>query len=144
MIPPPPKALALYLQPYSRVIRDLAIATRALVLEEMQPCTEFIYDAYNAVALGYGPNDRIKYGVCHIAVYPKYVNIGFNRGAEMDDPAGLLLGTGKTTRHIRIEKPEDLARPEIRDYVRRARAGMPEPESATSVVKGASPKKRRP
>jgi len=48
---------------------------RALVLEEMAPCYENIYDAYSAVAIGYGTSDRLKDGVFHIAVYSKHVNL---------------------------------------------------------------------
>jgi len=60
---PPPKALLDFLEPFNRPIRELALATRSLVLEEMAPCAENIYDAYSAVALGYGSSDRLKDGV---------------------------------------------------------------------------------
>jgi hypothetical protein len=41
------------------------------------PCHETIYDAYNAVALGYGPTDRLKDGV--ILPSTPGVNLGFNK-----------------------------------------------------------------
>lgn len=87
----------------------------------MAPCYENIYDAYSAVAIGYGSSDRLKDGIFHIAVCFKHVNLGFNHGATLDDPLGILLGTGKQVRHITIKTPANLARPEIRAYVRRAR-----------------------
>ena len=148
---PPPRALLVFLKPYDRAIRELALGIRAIVIEEIRPCCEHIYDAYNAVALGYGPTDRFKDGICHIAVYTRHVNLGFNRGASLDDPYRLLKGSGKSIRHITIRVPSDLNRPEIRDYLRRAReqaghligarTGM---TALTSVVKGIYPKKRRP
>jgi hypothetical protein len=49
------------------------------------------------------------------------LNLGFNHGATLDDPLGILEGTGKQIRHIKIKAPDDLARPEIRAYLRRAR-----------------------
>ena len=56
---PPPAALKKFLKPYDPDIRDLALQLRALVLEEMAPCYENIYDAYSAVAIGYGASDRL-------------------------------------------------------------------------------------
>jgi hypothetical protein len=152
----PPTALIKFLKPYDREIRQLALQLRALVLAEMAPCYENIYDAYSAVAIGYGPSDRLRDGIFHIAVYSKHVNLGFNDGASLADPKGILLGAGNQIRHITIKAPEDLARPEIRAYIKRARKfalaeakklGDPppqKPKGVVSTVKAIYPKKRRP
>lgn len=153
---PPPPELIRFLQPYDRAIQGLALKLRSLVLEEMAPCYENIYDAYSAVAIGYGSSDRLGDGVFHIAVYANHVNLGFNHGAALKDPLGILKGSGKQIRHISITTLDDLARPEIRAYVRRARKiaiddarklGEPVPmkiDSVVSTVKAIYPKKRRP
>jgi len=39
-------------------------------------------------------------GFIHIATYANHVNIGFDRGTELEDPDELLRGTGKLIRHI--------------------------------------------
>ncbi len=118
---PPPSALIKFLKPYDREIQKLALQVRALVLEEMAPCYENIYDAYSAVAIGYGTSDRLRDGIFHIAVYSKHVNLGFNDGASLADPQGILLGAGNQIRHLTIKTPDDLTRPEIRAYLKRAR-----------------------
>jgi hypothetical protein len=153
---PPPAALIKFLKPYDREIRELALELRALVLEEMAPCYENIYDAYSAVAIGYGASDRLRDGIFHIAVYSKHVNLGFNDGAALADPKGILEGTGNQIRHISIKTPADLARPEIRAYIKRARkfalaealklGGPPakKPRGVVSTVKAIYAKKRRP
>lgn len=147
----PPKDLVKFLQPYDRAVRELALQLRSLVLDELAPGHENIYDAYNAVAIGYGSSDRLRDGVCHIAVYAKHVNLGFNRGATLADPQGLLKGSGKSIRHITLNSSADLARPEIRTYLQRARAQAaaestisPRATGVISVVKAIYPKKRRP
>lgn len=152
----PPPALIKFLKPFDRKIQDLALKLRELVLEEMAPCYENIYDAYSAVAIGYGTSDRLKDGIFHIAVYSKHVNLGFNDGATLDDPKGILQGTGNRIRHITIKTTEDITRPEIRAYIRRARKksladarklGGPDakkPAGVISTVKAIYPKKRRP
>jgi hypothetical protein len=82
------------------------------------------------VAIGYGPTDRLRDGIVHIAVYEKHVNLGFNQGAHLPDPAGLLAGTGRNVRHIPMKSVADVERPPVREYVRRAR------ESAVSTEPG--------
>jgi hypothetical protein len=153
---PPPPELIKFLQPYEKSIQQLALSLRSLVLDEMAPCYENIYDAYSAVAIGYGSSDRLGDGVFHIAVYTNHVNLGFNHGATLDDPLGILSGAGKQIRHISIKTADDLARPEIRAYVRRARKiaiddarklGETVPmkiDGVVSTVKAIYPKKRRP
>jgi hypothetical protein len=155
----PPPDLIKFLKPYDRAIQQLALSLRLLVLEEMAPCHENIYDAYSAVAIGYGPSDRLKDGVLHIAVYGSGVNLGFNDGATLDDPLRILKGTGKRIRHISIKTSDDLERPEIRSYIRRARklsvaearklggpslAAVDKDGKVTSVVKAIYANKRRP
>lgn len=156
MMTRPPSELLKFLAPYDRAIQKLALKVRTLVLDEMGPCFENIYDAYSAVAIGYGFSDRFGDGVVHVAVYAKHVNLGFNHGATLDDPKGILEGSGKHIRHITIKTTADLARPEIRAYVRRAqrvalddarKLGEPTPQplkGVVSTVKAIYPKKRRP
>ena len=147
---PPPKALLEFLEPFDRPIRNLALATRSLVLDEMAPCAENIYDAYSAVALGYGSSDRLKDGVIHVAVYTGHVNIGFNHGTELDNEEGMLQGTGRLVRHITIKSAADLRNPAVRKYLRAAYrlSGMKQStrnlKGVTSVVKAIYAKKRRP
>jgi hypothetical protein len=146
----PPGALVAFLEPYDPAIRKLALALRAVVIGELAPCHENIYDAYSAVAIGYGPTDRVTDGVVHIAVYTKHVNLGFNKGATLADPCNLLKGTGTSVRHITLKTPADVAQPQIRAYLRRARAaaglGRARGGNRTvlSVVKRIYARKRRP
>ena len=153
---PPPNSLKKFLKPYDREVRDLALKLRALVLEEMAPCYENIYDAYSAVAIGYSPSDRSGDGIFHIAVYSKHVNLGFNNGATLDDPKAILRGEGKHIRHITIKTSDDIERPELRAYIRRARnkasrearklgeSPVKKPNRVISTVKAVYTNKRRP
>jgi hypothetical protein len=38
----------------------------------------------------------------YVDAYTAHVNVGFFRGAELPDPAGLLEGTGKFMRHVKL------------------------------------------
>jgi len=156
MAHPCPADLKKFLRPYDRDVQQLALGLRALLLEEMAPCYENIYDAYSAVAIGYGTSDRLSDGIFHIAVYSGHVNLGFNDGASLADPKGILLGNGNRIRHIRFKTETDLTRPDVRAYIRRAKKqalaearklGEPPPKKpagVVSTVKAIYAKKRRP
>ena len=149
-IPKPNPEYLAFLAPYAPEIRELALSTRALVLSECPGASEFLYDAYNAVASGYGFTTRPSECFIHIAVYARWVNLGFHRGSQLPDPHRVLQGKGAWVRHIRIASRADLERPEIRAFVKAAveRAILPQSgqnaAAGTSVVRAIYPKKRRP
>jgi len=75
------------------------------------------------------------------------VNLGFHQGAALPDPKGLLQGSGKHVRHIRISSEADLARPFVRQFVKAAVKRAIRPEKAAppaSLVRAIYPKRRRP
>ncbi|HVN42029.1 MAG TPA: DUF1801 domain-containing protein [Steroidobacteraceae bacterium] len=39
----------------------------------------------------------------YVNVFTAHVNVGFFRGAEIADPEGLLVGTGKFMRHVKLK-----------------------------------------
>jgi hypothetical protein len=41
----------------------------------------------------------------YVNAFSAHVNVGFFRGAELSDPSGLLEGTGKLMRHVKL-RPE--------------------------------------
>ena len=40
--------------------------------------------------------------LAYVNVFASHVNVGFFRGAMLSDPAGLLEGTGKSGRHVKL------------------------------------------
>jgi len=45
---------------------------------------------------------------CGIFVHKKHVHISFSKGAQLKDPKGLLLGSGKYRRHLNINSSGSL------------------------------------
>jgi len=104
----PPKELEAFLQAFPPRIGRLFLATRRAVLIEAPEANELVYDAYNAVSAACAFTSRLKEAFCHVAAYSSHVNLGFNKGAELRDPFGVLQGSGARIRHIRIDDPADL------------------------------------
>jgi len=44
----------------------------------------------------------------YVNAFKAHVNVGFFRGAELDDPDGLLEGTGKFMRHVKLRPERDV------------------------------------
>ena len=141
-----------FLAPYDPSIQKLALEVRAYLLTIEPRATETIYDAYNAVAIGYSFTGRLKECYCHVAVYSKHVNLGFNHGADLDDPRSILQGKGSQVRHVTIHEKADLTGTYLKGLVRaaiiNARAlgvanGIPELKPQ-SIVKAIYEKRLRP
>ncbi len=117
----PPRELLEFLYRYDPAVQSLALELRKLVLAEMAPCHEYIFEMRSKVVLLYGTTERvIKDCVCSINVFARHATLAFHQGKELDDPSGALQGTGKGMRHIRIRAASDLG-PEVRALLREAR-----------------------
>jgi hypothetical protein len=101
-----------FLAPYSPEIRDLAWKLRALVLEVFPDAIELLDPP--AKLIGYGFDRGYKGLVCGIALHKAQVNLMFAQGTELPDPAGLLAGTGKRARHVKVQQPGDVDHPGVR------------------------------
>jgi hypothetical protein len=44
----------------------------------------------------------------YVNAFTSHVNIGFFYGAALDDPAGLLEGTGKRMRHVKLRRGQQV------------------------------------
>ena len=127
MARPPDRRLLGYLAPYDPHVASLALALRELVLEEAPEAIESIAKGY-AVAIGFSFTGKpMKDGFCHVVAYATHVNLGFNRGADLPDPARILKGTGKAIRHITLHGHEDLEGNLIRRYLQVAIEHAPRP-----------------
>jgi hypothetical protein len=101
-----------FLAPYSPEVRELALTARALVLDVFPGAIEQI-DA-PAKLIGYGFARTYTDLVCVIMPLKAAVNLGFARGALLLDPAGLLAGTGKRARHVKLRSAADVEAPALR------------------------------
>ncbi len=111
-----------FLAGYSPDVRGLALAARALVLGVLPEMIEQVDPPSGIIAYGY---DRTYKGlVCAIAPFRSHVNLMFSRGAELPDSAGLLEGTGKRARHVKIRTQDDVRNPDVRALLEAAAALM--------------------
>lgn len=62
----------------------------------------------------------------YVNAFRDHVNVGFFLGAELPDASGLLEGTGKFMRHVKIKPGREIDEPALRRLVRIAYVDMQE------------------
>ena len=60
----------------------------------------------------------------YVNAFKAHVNVGFFRGAEIADPAGLLEGTGKFMRHVKLRPERDVDATALRELIETAYTDM--------------------
>jgi len=101
---PASKLLARYPDDVQALARD---ATR--LIRRLLPGVEESADSSaGLISFGYGPG--YKGMVCTLILSKTGVKVGLVRGSELDDPRGLLEGSGKVHRYIQMKSPADLRR----------------------------------
>ena len=102
-------------------VRDLAARARALIVDVYPEVVEVPWPRQNVAGYGVGPRKMSEH-FCYIALHRDHINLGFNQGAELPDPEGLLEGPGKSLRHRKIAAPENLEDSALRRLLEAARA----------------------
>lgn len=119
---------------------EVAALTRALMAKAMAQlpgATIPVYDNYNALAIGFGAADRVKDVIFSLAIMPRWVTLCFTWGTRLEDPQGLLGGSGNQVRHIRLYTPEAWDAPEVQDFLTQAlaKADLPiDPDAKGGLV----------
>jgi hypothetical protein len=108
----------------SPLARDIARAARSLIYAVMPDVTEVLWRQQGIAGYGIGPRKGSEH-FCYIAPQKEYVNLGFLYGAELEDGAGLLAGTGKLFRHVKLKSLVDVSRPALRRLVEAASTHLP-------------------
>lgn len=103
---------------YSDEVRALATRTRKLVLEIMPNASEKTYWGWSNT--WYGTSEKNVDAIFAISPQKAHVNLFLLRGTEMPDPDGLLEGTGKKLRHVKIREAADVKRASLRKLLKRA------------------------
>jgi hypothetical protein len=82
--------------------------------EVMRECgdevRELVHDGCPVACLGDAP-----FG--YVNVFTAHVNVGFFHGAALKDPAGLLAGTGKRMRHVKLRPGTPTNAAALRDLI---------------------------
>mgnify|MGYP003558542418 FL=1 len=93
---------------------DLVQAVRSLVESQFTDVEEVV--KYGGILFSSGVQ------FCGVFAYKEHVSVEFGAGAKIKDGIGLLEGTGKGRRHIKLRTVADIEAKQLRAYLKLAHA----------------------
>ncbi len=104
-----------FLSNYSEEVQTRAHMLRDLLYENLPNVQEEVDLPAKMIAFAYGR----KYAelICMVIPSQKGLKLGFNRGIDFNDPAGLLEGIGKISRYVVIKSEEQIQSEELKALV---------------------------
>ncbi|MFL5333045.1 MAG: hypothetical protein ACJ8H8_07645 [Geminicoccaceae bacterium] len=121
-------------------------ACRSALRKRLPTAIEQVYDNYNFLAIGYCTTARTSDCIVSLAGAANGVILSFYYGATLPDPDGVLLGSGKQNRFVRLERASTLATPAVDALidaaVAQARTPLPTTGRGVTLVKSISAKQR--
>lgn len=120
------------LRGYSPEVRDLALRACHLVRSVLPDAHEKVHLGWKSIQFGTGP--KMADMVFGVMPLKERVNIVL-AGADLDDPMGLLQGSGKAMRHVKVTSVEELEDPALFGLLEAAveAHGTPSAERATKA-----------
>ena len=109
-------AVETFLGSFGDEVGAIARAARRLVLDVLPEALETLDRGNRIVGYATGPRAR-KDTWAGVAPHASHVNLQLANGALLDDPTGLLEGTGKRVRHVKLRSVDDVERPQLRNLL---------------------------
>ena len=143
----PEKQLAGFIAKFGPENATLIRSARKKMRARQPHAIELVYDNYNFIVIGFGPNQKPSAAIFSIAAQAKGVSLCFLQGAGLPDPKGILRGSGNVVRNVRLESAATLDRPEVEALIQAAldRAKTPmDPKGVHQLIIRSVSAKQRP
>jgi hypothetical protein len=111
------------LAPHAPAVQAVARALRDAIRVEFPGVDERV-DFGNKL-IGYGRSMRMRDLLFAVIPHTAHVNLQLADGAALADPTGIVEGTGKRIRHVKVRSVEAAASPAVRDLIRAQLAARP-------------------
>ena len=94
-------------------MRPICLRLRALVVSLHKDACEIVWPKHRIASYGIGPKKMTEH-YAYIGVQKSHINLGFYYGAILPDADGVLEGTGKKLRHLKIRSLDLAQSPAVR------------------------------
>lgn len=135
-----------FIDRYDPEIAALGRKALAHMRKRLPGALAVVYDNYNALAIGFGPEAKASKMPLSIALYPRWVTLFFLMGAGIPDKKKLMNGSGSRVRSIRLDGMATLKDPDVDTLISAAvmQIGWKLDPKAKGelVIKSISPKQR--
>ena len=110
-------AVEAWMQDYSDELGALAQCWFQVMRNCGDDVREVLHDRHPTMCVGDA-------AFAYVNAFKNHVNVGFFRGAELADPHGLLEGTGKFMRHVKLRPERDFDTAALTRLIETAYADM--------------------
>jgi hypothetical protein len=97
-------------------VQAIAHRLRAVIAALHHECSEVPRPGEPSIAYGVGPK-KMSEAYAYLMPQKSYVNLGFYHGVALSDPSGLLEGSGKALRHVKIHTLDAANLPEVKNLI---------------------------
>ncbi len=111
-------------------LRLVCESLRHLIASLHEGFVEVVWPKHEIASYGVGPKKMTEH-YAYIGMQASHVNLGFYHGASLADPEGLLEGSGKELRHVKLR---DVAATKSDDVTALLREAISERRRAASKV----------
>ncbi len=98
-----------WIEKQTPVVRPVIRRLRQIVTATLPELPERL-DRYGVIRYG---GTKMTDWVCYISGHAAHANLGFARGSSLPDPEGIVEGTGKSLRHVKVHSLAEADRPAI-------------------------------
>jgi hypothetical protein len=93
-------------------LRPVCKSIRRQIRSRHEDFVLLVWPKQKIASFGFGPKKMSEH-YAYVAVNKSHINLGFYYGASLSDPAGLLEGTGKKLRHVKLRDVSGSRSPEV-------------------------------
>ena len=126
----------------AKVIR----ASRRALRKRFPTAIEIVYDNYNFLVFGFSASERASDCIVSLAAASNGAGLSSYYGATLPDPHGVLQGSGKQNRFVRLPSAATLDEPAvdalIKAAVKQAKTPLPKTGRGYTIIKSVSAKQR--
>ena len=98
-----------YIEQHSTEFSRIMLRLRELIYEVVPEATESI--------MWSRPHFKLNRPVCYIGGFKKHVTLAFHDGRMLNDPDGILLGTGKKMKYLKFSTMEGLDEDQLKRWI---------------------------
>ena len=139
--------LASFVAKFAPEMQETIRGCRARMQAQFPDAVQMVYDNYNFLVIGFGPDPVVSHAIFSLAAYARGINLCFlQRATELPDPTSILRGNGKVVRNVALSSPDDLGRDDVQALIDAqlslAVIPMEASEKGDLIIKSVSAKQR--
>jgi hypothetical protein len=103
-----------FIEKFAPEMQEVIRGCRARMQAQFPDAVQMVYDNYNFLVIGFGPDPVVSHAIFSLAAYARGINLCFlQRAPELPDPTSILRGSGKVVRNVALASPDDLGRDDV-------------------------------